>query len=212
MKRLNTVFFAALVASTAALVSLPAAAADGDPERGAVLAETCLGCHGIPGYRNAYPSFRVPKLGGQKPAYVEAALKSYREGTRSHPTMNAQGSALSDQDIADIAAWIGALGTAEDTVQADDVGDDQTLGQCITCHGGPAGQGLLPPPPVLSGQHEEYLEHALALYKAQGRGMTLMNGIAAPLEDEDIRRLAEFWSSREGLHTLDPNQRAPAAP
>ncbi len=208
MKRLKTVFFAALVAGSAALIALPAAAADGDPKRGAVLGETCLGCHGIPGYRNAYPSFRVPKLGGQKPAYVEAALKAYREGTRSHPTMHAQGSALSDQDIADIAAWIGALGTAQDTVQADDVGDLQVLTQCLACHS-VAGQAMTPTPPVLSGQHEEYIEHALGQYKAQARGMTVMNSFAGALSDEDVRRLAQFWSSRQGLHTLDPNERIP---
>jgi cytochrome c553 len=80
------------------------AAAQGDAERGAKLAYTCLGCHGIGGYRNAYPSYRVPKIGGQKAAYLVAALQGYRDGTRQHPTMQAQASSMSDEDMQDLAA------------------------------------------------------------------------------------------------------------
>ena len=81
------------------------ALAEGDPASGKELAFTCMGCHGIDGYRNAYPSYRVPKLGGQRATYIENALKAYRDGDRPHPTMQAQGGSLSDQDIEDIAAW-----------------------------------------------------------------------------------------------------------
>ena len=76
-----------------------AALAEGDASRGESLAYTCLGCHGIEGYRNAYPSYRVPKLGGQHAAYLVAALRGYRDGSRQHPTMKAQAASLSDQDI-----------------------------------------------------------------------------------------------------------------
>jgi len=70
------------------------AQAEGDAENGELLAYTCMGCHGIEGYRNAYPSYRVPKLGGQKAGYIETALNAYRDGTRPHPTMQAQGTSL----------------------------------------------------------------------------------------------------------------------
>ena len=70
---------------------------------------SCLGCHGIEGYRNAYPSYRVPKLGGQKAAYLVIALRGYRAGTRKHPTMSAQASSLSDQQIEDVAAYLSGL-------------------------------------------------------------------------------------------------------
>lgn len=80
--------------------------AAGDAEAGRDKAETCFGCHGIPGYSNVYPSFRVPLLGGQNAGYIEAALKAYRAGTRSHPTMQAQASTMTDQDIQDIAAFL----------------------------------------------------------------------------------------------------------
>lgn len=89
----------------AASISLPAFA-EGNAETGMEKANTCMGCHGIPGYNNVYPSFRVPKIGGQTPQYLAAALKAYRSGERPHGTMHAQASGMSDQDIADISAYI----------------------------------------------------------------------------------------------------------
>jgi cytochrome c553 len=84
--------------------------AAGDVEAGKVKAYTCTGCHGIPGYNNAYPSYKVPKIGGQNYVYLVAALKAYRAGDRHHATMELQGKALSDQDIEDIAAYFASLG------------------------------------------------------------------------------------------------------
>jgi cytochrome c553 len=84
--------------------------ADGDPEAGRVKFETCLGCHGVPNYTNAYPAYRVPKLAGQSAAYVTAALKAYQSGERKHPTMIAQAASLGDQDIEDIATYVASLG------------------------------------------------------------------------------------------------------
>jgi cytochrome c553 len=81
------------------------AQAAGDPVAGKEKAQTCMGCHGIPGYRNAAPEYHVPKLGGQHAEYIIAALKAYKAGQRNHPTMRAQASTLSDQDMADIAAY-----------------------------------------------------------------------------------------------------------
>jgi cytochrome c553 len=73
------------------------------------LAYTCQGCHGIPGYRNAYPHFHVPKIGGQPRQYLVNALQEYKAGDRSHPTMQAQAQSFSDADIADIAAFLSSL-------------------------------------------------------------------------------------------------------
>ncbi len=77
----------------------------GDPQAGRDKAVTCVGCHGVPGYRNSYPSFRVPKLGGQHADYLVSALKAYRDGERGHQTMQAQARQLSEQDMQDIAAY-----------------------------------------------------------------------------------------------------------
>jgi cytochrome c553 len=81
------------------------AQAAGDPAEGARKAKTCMGCHGVPGYRNAYPSYHVPKLGGQHAEYIVSALKAYRAGNRQHKTMQAQAASLSEQDMQDIAAF-----------------------------------------------------------------------------------------------------------
>ncbi|MCX7059729.1 MAG: c-type cytochrome [Nevskia sp.] len=94
-----------LIALTAALVCGTASAA-GDAAAGKVKAYTCYGCHGIVNYTNVYPSYHVPKLGGQHPEYIVAALKAYKSGERPHSTMHAQAASLSDQDMADIAAYL----------------------------------------------------------------------------------------------------------
>jgi len=83
-----------------------AAAPNGDPNRGAQKVSMCQGCHGIPGWRTAFPEvYRVPKLSGQAPGYIIAALKQYKSGDRAHPTMKAIAGSLSDGDMADIAAY-----------------------------------------------------------------------------------------------------------
>jgi cytochrome c553 len=96
-----------LTALTAASLACAAAAhAAGDPAAGKRKFYTCAGCHGIPNYNNVYPEYRVPKLGGQHPEYIVSALQEYKNGARTHPTMHAQASTLSDQDMADIAAFL----------------------------------------------------------------------------------------------------------
>lgn len=92
---------------SAVCTALPAAAGaqEGDPKAGQVKAIPCMGCHGIPGYFNVYPTYHVPKVGGQQPQYLIDALKAYKKGDRSHKTMQAQAASLSDQDMADIAAY-----------------------------------------------------------------------------------------------------------
>ena len=88
-----------------AALSQPAFA-EGNVEAGRIKANTCMGCHGIPKYSNVYPTYRVPKLGGQHKEYIIGALKGYRSGERPHKTMIAQASNLTDQDIEDIAAYL----------------------------------------------------------------------------------------------------------
>ncbi len=83
--------------------------AAGDADHGKKIAYTCTGCHGIPFYQNTFPSYHVPRLGGQNEAYIASALKAYRSGERNHKTMQAQAGNLSDQDIADIAAYFASF-------------------------------------------------------------------------------------------------------
>lgn len=91
-----------------AAAALPAAA-QGDPVAGRLKVYTCTGCHGIPGYRNAYPNYSVPKIAGQNYEYLMAALEAYRTGDRKHPTMQAQAEGYSPQDLADIATYLASL-------------------------------------------------------------------------------------------------------
>ncbi|MGX9720298.1 c-type cytochrome [Stenotrophomonas acidaminiphila] len=107
-------FGAAAQAEPPSEPSAPAAAAAspqaaGNAEAGRTLAYTCQGCHGITGYKNAYPSYRVPKIGGQSAQYLTQALTEYREGKRKHPTMQAQSMSFSAQDIADLSAYLSTL-------------------------------------------------------------------------------------------------------
>lgn len=85
-----------------------AAAADivGDAKAASNKVAMCIGCHGIPGYKATFPEvYQVPMLGGQSAKYIESALKAYQKGERKHPSMRGIAASLSDQDIADLAAY-----------------------------------------------------------------------------------------------------------
>jgi cytochrome c553 len=100
-----------------ALLALPSlvwsqAAPSGDPRAGQRKTQMCAGCHSIPGWRTAYPEvYSVPKIGGQHPAYIVKALQAYKSGERNHPSMRAIAASLSDQDMADLAAYYGVTGS-----------------------------------------------------------------------------------------------------
>ncbi|MEG8101751.1 cytochrome c [Xanthomonas hortorum] len=96
-------------APAAAVAVAAPAAPTGNPSNGRLLAYTCQGCHGVTGYKNAYPSYRVPKIGGQSSQYLTQALTEYRQGKRKHPTMQAQAQSFTEQDIADISAYLSTL-------------------------------------------------------------------------------------------------------
>lgn len=87
------------------------AVAQGDAAAGRLAAETCIGCHGVEGYFNVYPSYHVPKIGGQNAGYLAAALKAYRDGSRKHDTMHANAVSLSDKAIEDISAYFQSRGS-----------------------------------------------------------------------------------------------------
>lgn len=98
---------ALILAAGAALAALPVLAADADAGR--QLSYTCTGCHGIPGYKNVYPHYHVPKIAGQNRDYLIAALSAYQRGERAHPTMRAQGEGLSAEEIDQVATYLSSL-------------------------------------------------------------------------------------------------------
>jgi cytochrome c553 len=185
-----------------AMIQAQPAIAQGDAEQGRQLGFTCLGCHGIEGQRNAYPSYRVPRLGGQGRDYIETALRAYREGTRPHPTMHAQSSSLSDNDINDLLAWLETSGTASDIATAEQVAGVAAAAICVTCHGAD-GQGVVPQPPILAGQHADYLVHALNQYKDGTRSGNVMLAFAVSLSAADIALIADYYASQDGVETLE---------
>ena len=196
ISKIKTVAIAAALLVGAATV----AHAEGDVVRGEKLAYTCLGCHGIEGYRNAYPSYRVPKLGGQKTAYLIAALQGYRDATRVHTTMNAQAQSMSDQDIEDVSAYLATLGTETVAAGGSAAPAFDKAATCVACHG-QNGISMSPTWPTLAGQHEEYLVHALKQYRSGARKNPVMMPLAAGLTDSDIKLLAKYYSALDGLET-----------
>ena len=204
------VFFASASAQQASAPPAPLMpiALAGDVERGAVLAQTCTGCHGIPGYYNAQPAYHVPRLGGQNADYIEVALQGYRRGTRGHDTMRAQASTLSDQDIADVAAYFesfkgdaqtGQTRASEATIES----GRAKATTCVACHG-PEGVAAAPQWPTLAGQYENYLQIALERYKNGQRVDLVMNPLIAPLDDESIEELAAFFAAQPHLYDTEP--------
>jgi cytochrome c553 len=104
------------IAAAAALVALAPAGVlaqpQGNVDAGGKKASMCQGCHGVEGYRIAYPGvYAVPRLGGQHPQYIVAALQGYKRGERPYATMRAIAASLSDQDMADLAAYYGRAAT-----------------------------------------------------------------------------------------------------
>src|SRR5438309_8814614 len=94
------------------LAAAPAHAA-GNAEAAKGKVSMCIGCHGIPMYRTAFPEvYSVPMIAGQSPEYIVKALQAYRTGERSHPSMQGIAKSLSDQDMADVAAYYGGTGKA----------------------------------------------------------------------------------------------------
>lgn len=184
----------------AAVISATAAA-EGDAARGKVLAYTCHGCHGIPNYKNANPSYSVPKLGGQHAKYLEAALREYAAGERPHPTMHAQAVTQTEQDRADIAAYLQGQPPQPNT---EVVGTPPPSTQtCVACHGVDGAKTVADDYPILAGQHADYIEQALHDYKSGKRKNAVMAGIITGVKPQEFKALAEFFSRQGSLCSTD---------
>ncbi len=187
--------FAALAAVLLLVPSLGSAA---DAERGGVLFDTCVGCHGSESYDNVYPTYKVPRLGGQWPEYIVAALQGYKDGSRKHPTMNAQAGSFTTEDMQDIAAFIaesGQLQTGEVVGTA-----PESAATCVACHGA-GGQSIAFTFPHLAGQHADYMVQALKDYKSGARTNAVMAPNAMNLSEKDMQELAAFYAKQKGLQT-----------
>src|ERR1700730_2353232 len=146
------VLAAALVCG--ALASLPLmaqeAAFKADPAHGKAISCTCLGCHGVAGYKHAYPNYSVPELRWPPAEYLVAALKEYKSGERSHFTMHSQAEELSEQDMADIAAYF--AGVPLTSAHRAPAQAPEVASLCGSCHGAD-GVGITPLYPTRARQH-----------------------------------------------------------
>lgn len=193
---IRNVSFAVLAVASLAPAAYAQAPA-GDAKRGHALAYTCNGCHAIPNYKNVYPTYSVPKLHGQRPEYLVSALKAYKSGERSHGTMHSQASTMSEQDMADVAAYL--AGPEPITKSSNEIPAGQPLPKaaevCRTCHG-TNGVGITADFPTISGQHRDYIVRALLDYKKGGRKNPIMQPQAAALTNADIEALAAWYSAQ----------------
>lgn len=197
-----SIFAAGCALGAAAAFAQTPDAVKGDAVRGKAISYTCLGCHGVDGYRNAYPNYSVPKLTGQHPEYIIAALQEYKGDQRSHVTMHSQASTLSDQDMADIAAYFSGTPLTAGPAPADAPPAPPAVAVCAACHGA-TGISAVPNYPNLAGQHADYLRREIAEYKDGGRKNAIMSGMAATIKDADVAALADYYSKmRPSLSTL----------
>ena len=183
-----------------------APAFNGDPAKGQQLAYTCNGCHAIPNYKNVYPTYSVPKLHGQRPQYLVAALKAYKSGERSHGTMHSQAASMSEQDMADVAAYLAGpkvLSESRNDVKADSRPKASEI--CLACHG-TNGVGITPDYPTIAGQHRDYIARALTDYKKGGRKNAVMGGMAQSLTPADIEELSAYYAKQEPALEVVPKK------
>jgi cytochrome c553 len=175
--------------------------AAGDAQRGKQIGYTCLGCHGIENYKNVYPTYSVPKLVGQHPEYIVSALKAYRGKQRSHGTMYAQASSLSDQDMEDVAAYLSKQALAS-TSPAVGTAPAKVASLCAACHGA-NGVGLMGEYPTLAGQHSDYLQRSLVEYQKGDRKNAIMQSFVTQLTAADLRAIADYYGAqRPELETV----------
>ena len=204
-------------ATIVAAVGVQAQTPAGDVKAGEAKAAMCIGCHGIPGYQNSFPEIhKVPMISGQSGPYIAAALQAYRKGDRKHPTMRGIAGSLSDQDIADLAAYYASHQTASAPEQpkaaSAAVAALLEKGACVSCHGANFSQPIDPSYPKIGGQHADYLYVALKSYKVEGnpyigRNNAIMGGIVQQFNNAELKQLANHLASVKGELTVKPQPR-----
>ena len=208
MNKLLTSMFALAVASVTA-VSVHAQEVKGDVKAAEQKIAMCIGCHGIKGYQASFPEvYRVPMISGQNAKYIAAALNAYKKGERKHPTMRGIADSLSDQDIADVAAYYEQHGKTDAAVKAPAAPDAKVAallqkGACISCHGDNFSKPVDPSYPKIAGQHKDFLFVALKSYMGEnqstwGRNNGVMGGIAKQFSNAELKALSAYVGSLDG--------------
>lgn len=177
--------------------------AAGNPDEGKKKFYTCEGCHSTPGYTNSYPTYHVPRIGGQHGEYIRSALDAYRSDERKHGSMKGNSSDLSPQDVDDIVAYVTKFRGLNSSlpITGDPKAGGQKAAMCASCHG-EDGNSENTAYPRLAGQYESYLIKVLTEYKSGERANPMMMGFASTLSHDDIRNIAAYYASQKKGLTL----------
>ncbi|MES2190433.1 MAG: c-type cytochrome [Pseudomonadota bacterium] len=219
MNKLFTTIFAVAVAFATA--SGQAQEIKGDAKAGETKNAMCIGCHGIKGYQSSFPEiYKVPMISGQSASYISSALHAYKKGERKYPSMRGIAESLTDQDIADLAAYYSASGVvagatlpAAPKAPSPEVQALLNKANCASCHGANFSKPIDPSYPKIAGQHADYLFVALKSYKMDasnakvGRGNAIMGGMAKQYTNAELKALAGYLSTVEGELKTVPESR-----
>ena len=218
MIKLFTTVFAVVVS----LVTVTAQAQDikGDAKAGQNINAMCIGCHGIKGYQASFPEvYKVPMISGQNAKYIVSALNAYKKGERKHPSMRGIAEALTDQNMADLAAYYSGHGVVEGQsapkeAKAPSAQVAALLGKanCASCHGANFSTPIDPSYPKIGGQHADYLFVALKAYKNDsnaivGRGNAIMGSMAKQYSNAELKQLANYLATVQGDLKVEPQSR-----
>ena len=192
----------------------------GDAKAGQGINAMCIGCHGIKGYQASFPEvYKVPMISGQSAKYIVSALNAYKKGERKHPTMRGVAESLTDQNMADLAAYYSGHGVVEGQsapkeAKAPSAEVAALLGKanCASCHGANFSTPIDPSYPKIGGQHADYLYVALKSYKNDanavvGRGNAIMAGMAKQYSNAELKQLANYLASVQGEVKVEPQSR-----
>ena len=210
MKLILSPMFVAL-SLAAGLATSAQAQVKGNIEAGEGKVAMCIGCHGIMDYKTNFPEvYHVPKIAGQNAKYIETVLGEYKKGTRKHPSMRGIAGSLTEQDIADVAAYYTALGAITRAPElpapraaSADVTALLQKGACVSCHGDNFSKPIDPSYPKIAGQYPDYLFAALKAYKDDthatwGRGNPVMAGMAKQFSNAELKAIAYYIGSLPG--------------
>lgn len=213
---MKTALSATLAAIAVAAFS-PAATAQ-DVKAGERNAAMCIGCHGIPGYQSSFPEVhKVPMIAGQNAKYIVAALQAYKKGDRRHPTMRAIAQGLTDQEMADLAAFYEQQAgvppvTAAPPAPPAKVAELLKRANCASCHGENFNKPIDASYPKIAGQHADYLYVALKAYTVTGnanigRNNAIMAGMARQYTPAELRAMADWLATLPGEMRTVPQPR-----
>jgi cytochrome c553 len=183
-----------------------------DAKRGETKAAMCIGCHGIIGYQASFPQVhKVPMISGQGAKYIVSSLNAYKKGERKHPTMRGIATSLTDEDMADLAAYyekhgadsVKAIADTPAVAPSSEVAALLTKGACTSCHGANYSKPIDASYPKLAGQHPDYLYVSLMAYHTKGnaslgRANAIMGGQVAQFKPAELKAMAKYLGSLPG--------------